>query len=400
MILADLINNNKTRRKESMLQRLYDIKYFFVLAVLLALPMLVMPTTSKAGVAADGPQGIGQRLIDQTDMGAWRLVYFVDRRDRESYVQVTNTSSNAVNIHVQIFDVTGGGLLECEECDFNDTLTPEDTHVYDAENFVTNFGAESQCNLDDGHYGFVVISHASALPFKTTIGGPLIGMFRVIDDEGYEYRTNAAGKELLEFEIVPKDEEIFVDGKGGSRFDELVNFELADGNVFADLVGITFWEESQSKVNASPSVGTSFGMYDRKSNDSIEIYTEHEVPGSCSPAIFSCSSTQGFDGIGNMDKGIDNSLPNSKIDNNRVCQTERLDANTSGWLHMPFSGFACIGEFGAGPNFRCIPRIQHNAFFVGFIGLNNGDGTGSMDSWWTQRPRFSRRNGMGPAPVN
>jgi len=395
MILADLINNNKTRRKESMLQRLYNIKYFFVLAVLLALPMLVMPTPSKAGGGSDGPKGVGQRLIDQTDMGAWRLVYFVDRRDRESYVQVTNTSTNFVNIHVQIFDVTGGGLIECEECDFDDTLTPEDTHVYDAEAFTTNFGAVTQCNLEDDHYGFVVISASGALPEKFTVGGPLIGMFRVIDDEGYEYRTNAAGKELLHYKSDAED--IFVDHKGG-RFDDLVNFELADGNVFADLVGITFWEERQDKVNASPNVGTSFGFY-----DSIEIYTENETPGSCSPAIFSCSSTQGFDGIGNMDKGIDNSLPNSKIDNNRVCSTERLDANTSGWLHMPFSGFACLPPFGDASTFACDGFIYKHAFFVGFIGLNNGDGTGSMDSWWTQRPSFSKRNGMpqpGPAPVN
>jgi len=351
--------------------------------------MLVMPTTSQAGSSNGGPKGVGQRLIDQTDMGSSRLVYFVDRRERESYVQVTNTTTSSVNIHVQIFDVTGGGLLECEECDFNDSLTPEDTHVYNAEDFITNSGGgTSQCNLEDDHYGFVVISvdddSVCAGGRGGCAGGPLIGMFRITDDAGYEYRTNAAGKEVRSYHsYASAEEEIFVDGGGKNRWDDLVNFEQADGNVFADLVGITFWEESYRKVNASPNVGTSFGI-----RDEIEIFTETEVPGSCSPAIFSCSSTQGFGGLGNMDKGIDNSLPNDKLDNNRICSTERLDTNSSGWVHMPFSGFACQPPFGDADDFECNKNIERNAYFVGFIGLNNGDGTGSMDSWWNQRPHY------------
>ena len=104
MILVDSMNN-KTRRKDSMLQRLSRIKYFMVFVVLLALPMLVFPTQANAGITVENSFGTGQRLIDQTDMGAERLVYYVDTRERESFVQVTNTSSSGVKIHVQLFDV-------------------------------------------------------------------------------------------------------------------------------------------------------------------------------------------------------------------------------------------------------------------------------------------------------
>jgi len=395
MMLADLINTIIPRRKDSMLQRLYKIKYVFVLLVLLALPMLVMPSTGNAGVAADG-RGVGQRTLDQTDMGDFRLVYFVDRREGETLVQVTNTSTRGINIHVQLFDVNNDFQV-CEECNFPDMLTPEDTHVYDVAEMITNSGpglppASTQCELDDGHYGFVVITFDS---YKDALGvcgngfddcfvegGPLIGMFRVIRDSGYEYRTNAAGKEVLRngTKRVIAEEELIA-GSGRRSIDSLINFQLADGNQFADVVGITFWEKDSVRVDADPLVGTAFGFF-----EDILIWTENEFPGSCSETVFACAPN-------NLDRGIDNSLPNN-FEANRICSTERLEANTSGWLHMPFEGFFCAPPIGDINNF-CPPSIEENAFFVGFVGLNNGDGTGSMDSWWSQRPE--RRGHGGPA---
>jgi hypothetical protein len=43
-------------------------------------------------------------------------------------------------------------------------------------------------------------------------------------------------------------------------------------------------------------------------------------------------------------------------------------------------GIACSDPFGGGVT---CPGGGANKFFVGFVGLNNGDGTGSMDSWWS-----------------
>ncbi|MCI0525888.1 MAG: hypothetical protein L0Y56_00340, partial [Nitrospira sp.] len=44
-------------------------------------------------------------------------------------------------------------------------------------------------------------------------------------------------------------------------------------------------------------------------------------------------------------------------------------------------------------------ELFSQAFFVGFTGLNDGDGTGSMDSWWYKEPRFLRGIGLPPAPL-
>jgi hypothetical protein len=384
MILVDSMNNINTRRKDSMLQRLTKIKYFIVLVVLLALPMLVLPTQAIAGQSINGPGGVGQRLLDQTDMGAFRLVYFVDTRDRDTFIQITNTTSRGVNIHVQLFDVNDP-VQACFECNFDDMLTPQDTHVYDVKDMMKNQGPGlpgpvSECGLLDDHYGFVVISFSSFKDDDPIGGGPLIGMFRVIDGSGYEYRTNAAGKEVLRggFHHVGSDEEI-LSGRHGNNWDQLINFELADGNTLSDLIGITFFETAHDKVDASPLVGTSFGFF-----ENIEIYRENETMNSCPFTVFTCAE-------GSLDKAVDNSLPNSKGENNRICATSRLPDNKAGWLHMPFSGFSCAPPFGDILN-QCVFGIEDDAFFVGFIGLNDGDGSGSMDSWWSQRPEDRRKH--------
>ncbi len=337
--MTNLMNNTKTRRKGSMLQdNLSKIKYLFVLAVLLVLPMQAM--------VAHG-QGI-PLVIDQTDTGVNRLVAFFDTRDRDTFVQVTNVSSSSVNIHVQVFDILSP-FIECEECDFDDTLTANDTHVYDMENLVTNSGVREECpGITEETYGFVVIS--------TTVlqkgGGPLIGTFRIIDESGYEYRTNAAGPS----------------GPARLAFDEIVNFSEANGNNLSDLVGITFVSIDNSSVYASPGVATIFGSI----GNEILIYDELEDDTSCSPTVFACAE-------GVLDRGIDNSLPNSAGEVNRVCATSTLNSNSSGWLDLPFAGFSCTDP-AVGIAGECTEIFP--PYFVGFIGLNNGNGTGSMDSWW------------------
>ncbi len=311
---------------------LSKIKYLFVLAVLLVLPMQAM-----AGFGSDIP------IIDQTDTGVDRLVAFYDTRGRDTFIQVTNTSSDGVNIHVQIFQAPGT-VQQCEEIDFDDFLTGNDTHVYDVENLVTNTGIDVT-DVPSGQYGFAVISRSSGA------SSSLIGMFRIIDESGYEYRTNAAGTD---------------DPFADSSFDGVVNFSSANGNSLSDLVGITFVEVSSDTVYASPGVIASFGT----PFDEVLIYDEVEFDTSCSSTSFSCTSTQ-------IDKGIDNSLPNSLGQNNRICGTNVLDSNSSGWLDLPFNAFICTDAF-VGTDGEC----NFDPAFVGFIGLNNGDGTGSMDSWW------------------
>lgn len=311
---------------------LSKIKYLFVLAVLLVLPMQAM-----AGFGSDIP------VIDQTDTGVDRLVAFYDTRGRDTFIQVTNTSTSGVNIHVQLFQ-TPGTVQQCEEIDFDDFLTGNDTHVYDVENLVTNTGIDV-ADVPTGQYGFAVISRSQG-PTSS-----LIGMFRIIDESGYEYRTNAAGVE---------------DGLADDSSNSVINFSAANGNSLSDLVGITFVDISSDTVYASPGVIASFG----NPNNEVLIYDQVEFDTSCSSTSFSCQSTQ-------IDKAIDNSLPNSLGQNNRICGTNVLDSNNAGWLDLPFNGFICTDAF-VGDEGEC----TQDPSFVGFIGLNNGDGTGSMDSWW------------------
>jgi hypothetical protein len=342
MIKGNLMNNTKTRRKGSMLQdSLSKIKYFLVLAVLLVLPMQAM-----------AQYGDSIPVIDQTDTGVNRLVAFWDTRTRDTYIQVTNTSTEKVSIHVQVFDADSG-FTPCEECNWDDMLTAFDTHVYDIENLVTNsvpgMSSVTVCPERPGTYGFMVISLTDGPD------GSLIGMFRIIDESGYEYRANAAGTE---------------DRASFNSVDEVVNFSSANGNILSDLVGITYvdLQQSDGTVYASPGVTTTFGT----PFDPVLIYDEVEFDTSCSPTSFSCAP-------GLLDRGVDNSLPNSKGEANRVCTTSVLNTNSSGWLDLPFDGFYCTDSQVGNP----VDGIcEYPPYFVGFIGLNNGDGTGSMDSWW------------------
>ena len=338
---GNLTNNTKTRRKGSMLQdSLSKIKYLLVLALLLVLPMQAMA----------GPP---VPIIDQTDSGVDRLVAFFDTRARDSFIQVTNISTEKISIHVQIFDINSQFQTECEECNFDDMLTANDTHVYDIENLMTNalpaMPSRAVCTgLGSGTYGFMIISRT---------GGPnssLIGMFRIIDEAGYEYRTNAAGEDTL----------------ADDALDNVVNFMVANGNSLSDLVGITYVEINSGIVFASPGVFTVFGSL----LDEILIFDQAELGTSCSPTTFKCA-------VGFLDKGIDNSLPNSQGQLNRICGTSTLDTNTSGWLHMPFATFGCTDPAVEDPENPGV--CDKEPRFVGFRGLNNGTTTGTMDSWWS-----------------
>ncbi len=354
---GNIINNTITRRKGSMLQDIMSkIKYLLVLAFLLVLPMLVLPTQSIAG----GPGGNVLPLVDQTDTGVNRLIYYWDTRDRDTLFQLTNTSTSTIVVHVQIFNVGSTTVDQpfgsCEEVNWDDVYTKGDTHVYDIENLVSNCTAdqlpdaecESAPNPDlSNSYGFVSISLISGDDFA------MIGLFRILDGPGgYEYRTNAAGEDFF----------------GDDTTDFILNFNNVDGNNLSDVVGIVYEETDFDTVFAAPFISIAFGGNSGDPfdgfNPQVHIFDEFEDGTSCSPTFFDCS-------IGNFNRGIDNSIPNSKQAalNNRICNDSTLsESNDAGWLFLPVNRF----DF---------EDPEEDVFFVGFLGLNNGNGTGSMDSW-------------------
>ncbi len=314
---------------------LSKIKSFLVLAFLLVIPMQAMA----------GNNGFGFDPIDQTDTGVDRLIYYYDTVGRETYVQVTNTSDSFVGIHVQVFSAEDN----CAEDDFGWCLTPGDTEIWNVEEFPGGFDI-SESN------GFVAISVDDSFDCGFE-NNALIGMFRIIDDLGYEYRTNAASSE--DFTAFSADYNV-------------LNFNDVNGNNLSDVVGITYLALDQDQVFASPGLGTLFGFIE---DPQVLIFDDNENPNSCSPTVFTCSNNPGFE----INKGIDNSIPNSQ-GFSEICNTSKLDgpvigAVDSGWLFLPFIDFVCFEADGD------LIECPSDLFFVGFLGLNNGDGTGSMDSW-------------------
>ena len=370
MITRNLILNTKTRRKGSMLQNsICKIKYLFVLALILAVPM---------GNAWAGFPFNFFEPVDQTDTGAFRLVYYWDIRGRDTIFQVTNVSEDTHFVHVQIFNAND----VCDECDFDAKLTAGDSNVYDVKDLPG-------CDLAADGFGLITITSDNYLNIAVLAGdvqtrlvssddfaGPLIGMFRIIDaDGGYEYRTNAANTESLF-----NDRKGMSIGQGSfleSELYNILNFNAVTDNQFSDVVGITYVALPDGNTLASPFIGTQFGGID--SFEQNLIFDDDEFPNSCSPTAFYCANTK----LVELNKGIDNSVPNSR-GADEICSTSKLDGvsavgtTDSGWLLLGFQGNWCFdGRVGDPVTGECFLPT----YFAGFLGLNNGDGTGSMDSW-------------------
>ena len=181
--------------------------YFFISLLFL------IPSTSFALVANGGLFPIAE-----TDSINFQLFSFYDLRDRESFVQVTNTGS-AATVHVQVFDVSN----LCNENNFNDAYTASDTHVYNMRDIKRNDGNASGVEMPDNAYGFVVVTVVQGNGQQTDTNGLIIGNFRVIDNAGYEYRSNSQG-------FQPH-------GINGSKY--IANYNSAGGINKSDIVGIT-----------------------------------------------------------------------------------------------------------------------------------------------------------------
>jgi len=80
----------------------------------------------------------GSFIAPPTDGPDIILIGFFDLRDRETFIQVTNIDEDSTghNIHIQIFNVANN----CNENNFFDFYTPNDTHVYNLRDITTNDG--------------------------------------------------------------------------------------------------------------------------------------------------------------------------------------------------------------------------------------------------------------------
>ena len=203
------------------------------------------------------------------------LFYVFDLRDRETFIQLTYPDGDASGLparaHIQIFDVSNN----CNENDFFDDYTINDTHIYNMRDIQTNDGNPSGVVLPDGAYGIVAVTmYAVEGGIPAEVAGHF-GNLRILDNNGYEYRTNAQGA----WESDGGDEEI------NNQIFYSFNFNQQSGVSLSDVVGITLWPVEFEQFNiewvALPVQGT-FSPFD------VDIYDLNEVPFSCRDIIFSC----------------------------------------------------------------------------------------------------------------
>lgn len=297
-----------------MLKNGFGIKYLLAaLAFLLIIPVFA-PIKAWGGVST----------VTDTDLGdGSQLYFFWDLRGRESFFQLTNTSNKKITVHVQVFNSANG----CKEFDFFDTYTGNDTHLYNVRRLDANdHSLTGPPNLDNG-FGFIVVSQGS----DDDTG--LTGNFRIVDNSGYEYRTNAADFE--DFDDIP--------GETVATNFYSFNFNDLNGISFADVVGIVV-DNSSVDTNTITENTSPTATFSPLILDTDEHLT------SCSDVTFSCAT----------DLGINQAIVNSKGAGS-IC---------GGTIT---NGAVLLGLVSQSPDGR---------FIVGFIGLNDGAGHGSMDAWW------------------
>jgi len=296
----------------------------------------------------------GHNELTETDSGAMQLFSVFDLRERESFVQVTNTGSSDITVHVQIHNVD----LDCNENNFYDTLTPNDTHIYNMSDIQTNNGNPSGVELPDNAYGRVSITSVLGVGMNSVSNNSanriLIGNFRIIDNNGYEYRTNMAG----------------FTGRGGcgGGTDGIweFNFNVNSGVTFSELFILIQDDVGPNKIEVVVDPVDDWELFD------VDIFDLNENAFSCRNVIFSCidednprleellenvsNNSSSSASVASFEYGINEVIPSSK-NAPLLCPGNTIE-----------EGIVRLDE---------LSHSTQDTF--GFIGLNNGDGRGSMD---------------------
>jgi len=295
--------------------------------------------------------------VSETDHESFQQFYFYDTRDRESFIQITNSNTGPSNItiHVQVFNVDD----DCNENNFYDTLTPNDTHVYNMRDIQTNNGNPSGVVLPDNAYGLVVITNVIGAGQESTNNPTsLIGNFRIIDELGYEYRTNAHG--FTDFEFI--------------NFERLFtfNFSKKEGVILSDVIAMLVDGAGTGRIEViAQDIIRSNISFD------FDLYDINENAFSCRDVTFACVDQDHprlqelleitETSVASFEYGINNAIPHSK-GGELLCPGNNIEEGIARFQNTSI-------------------RCTEPPAFINFIGLNNGNGRGSMDSWFNQNPR-------------
>ena len=329
--------------------------------------------------------GTGEGLIffsdTDTDDGTFQaLIYFYDLRERETFLQLTappnDEAGSSMTAHIQIYNVANN----CSENNFNDVYTANDTHIYNMRDIRTNDGNPSGVVLPDNAYGLVVVS--LYLPDLSRVDRSF-GNMRIIDNNGYEYRTNA--QQLSNFAFT---------SPGPPSNPELIysfSFNSSSGITFSDIVGINILQllGSPNEIRdwEAENIVNIYTPFD------IDIYDTNEVPFSCRDIIFACTDqdnprlqelleTAGTANVASFEYGINNAIPHSR-GGELLCPGNNI---SDGIVNLTLELY---------PEEVLISNDMVSNLFVpyfyGYVGLNNGNDRGSFDSFWYTN-RFARLN--------
>ena len=226
----------------------------------------------------------------------------------------------------------------------------------------TNDGNPSGVVLPDNSYGIVAINARCLLNGSPSSCGGGIGSIRILDNNGYEYRTNGImfGSS---YPLQDINENIFY----------TFNFSSNSGVTLSDVFGVTLALISNDGQILNPEMVALppqeiFNPFD------VDIYNNDEVPFSCRDVVFACVdesnplleellAVSGIN-VASFEYGINDAIPHSK----------------GGPLLFPGNNNP-EGIVRLTPKAR--PPLNEPYFFAGFVGLNNGNGRGSMDSLWS-----------------
>ena len=302
--------------------------------------LLALVLTFTAFAAVNVYAGLA---VQETDTEDYVLLGVFDLRNGETFVQVTNTSSAANNVHIQIYNVADN----CNENNFFDAYTPADTHVYDLRNITTNDGNPSGVVLPPDAYGVFV-----AFFDQDNSDNVGVGNIRIQNANGYEYRTNLIGVGVQEF--------------GAPEDDYTVNYNTEAGIIFSDIFGFGVDLNNSTQEAILADITEYWASFD------IDIYNLDEVPFSCRNVIFACTDQDnpllpalleesGDASVASFEYGINEALP-STTDAPQLCPNNVV---SEGFVRLDNIDYDGLDEA-----------------FVLFIGLNNGNSRGSMDSIW------------------
>jgi len=216
----------------------------------------------------------------ETDTSEDKLLAFFDLRDRETYIQITNTGNDLnpsdgfrtgnLTLHVQIFNVDDN----CNENNFFDVYTPADTHIYNMRDILTNNGTPSGVVLPENAYGIVSVGviQADGTGFDEPTDS-LIGNVRILDIAGYEYRTNITS------------DTVSGDFLGNFLPNEVTfNFNTKSGITLSDVVGINYTkgdDDDDGEIAVADILDINTGW-------SVDIFNNNEIAQSCRNIIFAC----------------------------------------------------------------------------------------------------------------